>query len=77
LALVLLGLRPGVWSPYTEEDWTIALAKFDKALESAELKVAEKLRLQLRHLSSNTLQVSNYYMDSSIGMGYLKNPIQH
>ncbi|KAF0306076.1 Cytoplasmic dynein 2 heavy chain 1 [Amphibalanus amphitrite] len=51
------GLNPLQYNPYTEPLWKAAVQQFQNLLKPAEQKIAGKLRMQLRNMQGNALQL--------------------
>ncbi|KAE8745286.1 hypothetical protein FOCC_FOCC007971 [Frankliniella occidentalis] len=55
--LPLQGLSPLLVNPYTEPLWRAAVHQFQQSLHPTEERVASKLKIQLRSVNANTLQL--------------------
>ncbi|XP_063237932.1 cytoplasmic dynein 2 heavy chain 1 [Bacillus rossius redtenbacheri] len=53
----LSGLSPAQYNRYTDPLWRSAVGQFERALVPVEERAAGKLRVQLRHVRANTLQL--------------------
>ncbi|XP_037092634.1 cytoplasmic dynein 2 heavy chain 1-like [Pollicipes pollicipes] len=51
------GLNPLQYNPYTDPLWKAAVQQFQNLLKPAEQKIAGKLRMQLRNMQGNALQL--------------------